>query len=122
MCAHAHKALINPTRERLEAARAPCAAPTEWRPFASRPFTDVYFMFTVDVPMYYSQWQADEAKHTQYDSFGPGLLRMLTCQDVADDWAGWQEDATWMFLYFGVGPFAARALASSLSSRPAGSA
>ena len=78
----------------------------------------VHFMFTVDVPMYHEQWRTDEAKGTIYDGWGPGLRRMLTCHDVADDWLGWSEDALWMSLYFGVGPIAARALAGSLRAAP----
>ena len=74
----------------------------------------VYFMFAMDVPMYYHQWRADEAKGTVYDGLHDGLRRMLTCQQVANDWAGWEEDALWQCLYFAVGPFAARALARSL--------
>ena len=64
--------------------------------------------------MYYAQWQADEARKTVYDGVLSGLRRMLTCQEVADDWAGWQEDAVWETLYFGVGPLAALAIANSL--------
>ena len=78
----------------------------------------VYFMAAVDVPMYYAQWQADEAKGVVYDGWGPGLYRMLTCQVVSDDWEGWKEDAQWQCLYFGVAPFVAYGMANSLKGKP----
>ena len=74
----------------------------------------VHFMVTVDIPMYYGQYLNDQAKGTVYYHPADGLRHMLTCQDVADDWAGWSEDALWMSLYFGVGPLMARALVASL--------
>jgi hypothetical protein len=74
----------------------------------------VHFMFSVDVPMYYEQWVADEVRQTAYDSFSAGLTRLLTCNSVADDWAGWADDMNWMRLYFTIGPVAAILVAHSL--------
>lgn len=64
----------------------------------------VHFMVNVDVPMYYSQYLADEAKGVVYHEPAVGLRLMTSCQHVADDWTGWSEDALWMSLYFGLGP------------------
>ncbi|EOD39667.1 hypothetical protein EMIHUDRAFT_97839 [Emiliania huxleyi CCMP1516] len=75
----------------------------------------VYFMIAVDIPMYYAQWRADEARGVEYDSAAKGLGRMCRCQHVADDWQGWSEDATWEALYFGVGPLLASWAARTLT-------
>jgi len=75
----------------------------------------VYFMVAVDIPMYYAQWRADEARGVEYDSAAKGLGRMCRCQHVADDWEGWSEDATWEALYFGVGPLLASWAARTLT-------
>eukprot|EP00966_Prymnesium_polylepis_P160859 3717487-Prymnesium_polylepis.3 len=76
-------------------------------------------MVNVDVPMYYSQYLADEAKGVTYHEPAVGLRLMTACQHVADDWAGWSEDALWMSLYFGLGPVMARALVVSLRAEQA---
>ena len=87
-----------------------------WLGLLSAPY--VYFMLRVDAPMYYRQWRSDEANGTAYDGWADGLERMLICQEVASDWAGWSEDALWQTLYFGVAPLAALALAASLRTTP----
>ena len=59
----------------------------------------VWFMVRIDVPMYLSQWRADEAARVSYEALGAGLRRMARCRDRSDDWAKWREDVTWMTLY-----------------------
>lgn len=78
----------------------------------------VYFMFSVDVPMYYGQWQADEAKGTIYDSAAKGLRRMLVCQRFSEDWRLWEEEAVWQACYFSICPIFARLMAGSLRAPP----
>lgn len=60
----------------------------------------ILFMSTVDVPMYFARWQADEHAGRAYFSLVAGL------HDVATRWvptrslADWRQEMPWMSLYF----------------------
>jgi hypothetical protein len=60
----------------------------------------VAFMFTVDVPMYWSRWIADEAAGRHYMSIAQGVLDVATRRVVSDRWADWKSEIAWMSLYF----------------------
>jgi hypothetical protein len=62
----------------------------------------VAFMCTVDVPMYVSRWQADEASGRAYLALGPGLYDSWSRRVVTFSWAEWQAEIPWMTLYFSV--------------------
>jgi hypothetical protein len=62
----------------------------------------VTFMVTVDVPMYVSRWQADEANGREYLSLGHGLRDAWSRRVVTFDWEQWRSEITWMSLYFTV--------------------
>jgi hypothetical protein len=62
----------------------------------------VFFMFLVDVPMYWSRWLADEALGRQYMSIEQGLIDVSSRWRVSHLWEDWQSEMAWMSLYFSV--------------------
>jgi hypothetical protein len=62
----------------------------------------VVFMCTVDIPMYASRWQADEAVGREYLSLSQGLQDAWSRRVVTFDWEAWQAEIPWMSLYFSV--------------------
>lgn len=60
----------------------------------------VAFMFTVDVPMYWSRWLADEASGRHYMSLAQGVLDVATRRIVSHQWNVWKSEIAWMSLYF----------------------
>lgn len=68
------------------------------------------FMFTVDVPMYFSRWQADVANGREYFGFFAGLYDASTRWIVTHDIAEWQDEITWMSLYFSLAVWTSLAL------------
>ena len=60
----------------------------------------VFFMFLVDVPMYWSRWMADEALGREYMSLAQGLADTSTRWVVSHRWEDWKSDMVWMPLYF----------------------
>jgi hypothetical protein len=65
-------------------------------------FAYVLFMTTVDVPMYLSRWQADEAAGRPYLTLGQGLHDAWSRRIVSFDWEQWRTEVPWMTLYFSV--------------------
>lgn len=62
----------------------------------------VAFMFSVDVPMYWARWIADEAVGRHYMSLAQGLIDVSQRRVVSHDWADWKNEVAWMSLYFSV--------------------
>jgi hypothetical protein len=62
----------------------------------------VTFMCTVDVPMYVSRWQADEAAGRAYLSITQGIEDAWSRRVVTFSWEEWQSEVPWMTLYFTV--------------------
>jgi hypothetical protein len=62
----------------------------------------VAFMFSVDVPMYWSRWLADEAGGRSYMSVAQGVLDMSQHRIVSHRWEDWKHEVVWMSLYFSV--------------------
>ena len=62
----------------------------------------VLFMFTVDVPLYWSRWVADEAAGRHYLGIGQGLLDVASRRVVSTRWDDWRHEVAWMSLYFSV--------------------
>jgi hypothetical protein len=62
----------------------------------------VLFMCTVDIPMYVSRWQADEASGRAYLTLGQGLHDAWSRRVVTFSWAEWRSEIPWMTLYFSV--------------------
>jgi hypothetical protein len=62
----------------------------------------VAFMCLVDIPMYVSRWQADEAGGRTYLALGQGLYDAWSRRVVTFSWAAWRTEIPWMTLYFSV--------------------
>jgi hypothetical protein len=62
----------------------------------------VFFMFLVDVPMYWGRWLADEASGRHYMSVAQGLLDVSSRWVVSHRVQDWQSEMVWMSLYFSV--------------------
>jgi len=71
----------------------------------------VLYMVSVDVPMYWSRWQADFAAGHPYLSPAEGMLEVLQRCVVTRDWAAWRQDVPWLSLYFTFGVWVSIALA-----------
>ena len=62
----------------------------------------VVFMYSVDVPMYWARWLADEAAGRHYMSILQGMLDVASRRVVSHRWADWKNEVAWMSLYFSV--------------------
>jgi hypothetical protein len=62
----------------------------------------VVYMFSVDVPMYWSRWIADEAGGRHYMSIVKGVFDVSHRRIVSYRWADWKNEVAWMSLYFSV--------------------
>ena len=85
----------------------------------------VFFMFLVDVPMYWSRWVADEALGRQYMNISQGLVDVSTRWSVSHRREDWESEMAWMSLYFSVAVWLSIALIhapSPVCSRKIGAA
>jgi hypothetical protein len=83
----------------------------------------IAFMTTVDVPMYFSRWQADEADGRSYLSLAQGVHDAWSRRVITYDWDQWRTEMPWMTLYFSAAVWWSIALVHAprlLESRPAG--
>jgi len=78
----------------------------------------VVFMFSVDVPMYWSRWLADEAGGRHYLSIAQGLLDVSHRRVVSHQWNDWKNEIAWMSLYFSVAVWISIALVHAPPPRP----
>jgi hypothetical protein len=62
----------------------------------------VAYMFSVDVPMYWARWTADQASGRAYLSVTQGLLDVSDHWVVSRRWDIWRNEIAWMSLYFSV--------------------
>jgi hypothetical protein len=98
---------------RVDAARRPllalwCAAGLAY----------VAYMFTVDVPMYWSRWVADETAGRSYFTVSQGLADVSARWVVSHDWAHWQSEVVWMTAYFSVAVWLSMALVLAPKLQP----
>ncbi len=71
----------------------------------------IAFMIAIDLPMYFSRWQADVASGRQYLSLGEGASHVMQRCMVSFEWQAWHEEIAWMTLYFTAGVWFSIALA-----------
>lgn len=62
----------------------------------------VVYMFSVDVPMYWARWLADEARGRVYFDLAAGFADASGRWVVSHRWAEWRGEVMWMTLYFSV--------------------
>jgi hypothetical protein len=72
----------------------------------------VIFMGTVDVPMYFTRWQADLAGGRPLLGLISGLHDLATRWVVTHDIAQWHQEIAWMSLYFSMAVWTSLALGS----------
>jgi hypothetical protein len=70
----------------------------------------IVFMWTVDVPMYWSRLQADRASGKQMLSVGQGWVDAARRRIVTHRLEDWRQEIPWMTLYFSVGVWASIAM------------
>jgi hypothetical protein len=68
------------------------------------------FMVTVDVPMYFVRWHAQEASGRNFLDLVSGLHDIATRWIVTYDIARWRHEIPWMSLYFSVAVWMSLAL------------
>jgi hypothetical protein len=62
----------------------------------------IFFMVTVDVPMYWQRWQQDAVSGLEYLSFVQGIQDVSGDCIVSFEWQDWRQEVPWMTLYFTV--------------------
>jgi len=70
----------------------------------------VVFMAIVDVPTYFTRWQADLASGKELLGFLAGVHDVATRWVVTYDFAQWRDEIPWMSLYFSVAVWSSLAL------------
>jgi len=70
----------------------------------------ILFMTSVDVPMYWTRWQAELSAGTKYLPLIQGILDASQRCVVSFDWEIWREEIPWMTLYFTVAVWVSIAL------------
>ena len=68
------------------------------------------FLVTIDVPMYFARWQMDLANGKELLGILAGLHDVSTRWVVTHDVAHWQQEFTWMALYFSAAVWSSLAL------------
>ncbi len=64
--------------------------------------TYVAYMITIDVPMYWARWVADEAAGRNYLTLVDGFVDAVGRGRVSHRWEDWRHEVAWMSLYFSV--------------------
>jgi hypothetical protein len=72
----------------------------------------VIFMCTIDVPMYFTRWQAEPAGGKEFFGLFTGSHDIATRWVVTRDIAHWKGEIAWMSLYFSTAVWMSLALAS----------
>jgi hypothetical protein len=78
----------------------------------------VTYMFSVDVPMYWARWLADEARGRVYLDLAAGFADVSGRWVVSHRWAEWRGEVLWMTLYFSVAVWVSIGLAHAPTLRP----
>ena len=56
----------------------------------------VAFMCTIDIPMYWHRYHADEARGAEYLSLSEGFVDAMRCRRIDRTWEVWAEEMPWM--------------------------
>jgi hypothetical protein len=60
----------------------------------------VLYMFMVDVPMYWTRWELDNANGRAYLGIFQGFVEASNQWTVTHQWNDWKSEVIWMSLYF----------------------
>jgi hypothetical protein len=97
LCAALLVVSVASIRKRCPAALQPLLAAT-----CAAGMVYVLFMFMVDVPMYWSRWNADQMSGRAYLSLSQGVADASGRWVVSYRWEDWKNEIAWMSLYFSV--------------------
>jgi hypothetical protein len=78
------------------------------------------YMFSVDVPMYWSRWVTDQAQAREYLTITQGAIDAATRWVVTHDWTLWRSEWLWMTACFSVAAWLSIGLTQLPLSRGAG--
>jgi len=70
----------------------------------------VAYMFTLDIPTYYSRWRRDQMDGKEYTGFEEGLRKLAFHWRLTYDPHDWQGEYIWMMIYFSLGVWVSLAL------------
>ena len=77
----------------------------------------IYYMFAVDVPMYWARWVLDEGHGRQYLGLAQGIADVSSRWVVNQSWTHWESEMVWMSLYFSVAVWLSIALMYVVSAQ-----
>jgi hypothetical protein len=60
----------------------------------------VIYMFTLDIPTYYSRWRLDQLSGKIYTGLGEGLTNLTFHWSTTHNPQDWQGEFVWMVIYF----------------------
>lgn len=60
----------------------------------------VLYMFTLDIPMYFTRWLEEVSNHTAYTTFAEGFKNLATDWHVTRNPSDWTGEFIWMIIYF----------------------
>jgi hypothetical protein len=78
----------------------------------------VVFMVSVDVPMYWSRWEAGQGGGAHYLTVAQGWFDSQRRRVVTLRWEDWRQEMPWMSLYFSVGAWISLGLVRAPRSEP----
>jgi hypothetical protein len=78
----------------------------------------IAYIFTVDVPMYWSRWKSDEAQGRKYLGVAQGVVDASRRSQVSFRWEDWRSEVVWMTLYFSVGVWVSLSLVAVAHAIP----
>jgi hypothetical protein len=70
----------------------------------------VTYMFTLDIPTYYSRWRLDQINGKVYTGFREGLMNLAFDWTKTHDPADWEGEFVWMAIYFSLAVWVSLAL------------
>ena len=70
----------------------------------------VAYMFTLDIPTYFSRWRRDQMNGKEYIGFEGGLKNLVLHWRVTRDPQDWQGEYVWMMIYFSLAVWVSLAL------------
>jgi hypothetical protein len=70
----------------------------------------VTYMFTIDIPTYYSRWRIDQSHGKDYTGFREGLKNLAFHWTKTHDPKDWEGEFVWMLIYFSLAVWVSLAL------------
>ena len=68
------------------------------------------YMFTLDIPTYYSRWRIDQTNRKVYTGFREGMRKLVFHWKKTHDPQDWEGEFIWMMIYFSLAVWVSLAL------------